>query len=217
MFLAEFAKKKEKEKRTTLRDRIIGTTNAGKAFRAGVGLSALGLGVYGLKNKQGVKNLVKNPKDFYTRDVRDLPQTVKTTMTHSQVKQPGDEVLLTRNGNKKVVTDPNNVVDRKPGEFLSKTHQQRTKMFDKTVRETYSKDIERGFLGSGRKVKWGNISKTAAIGGGALAVPTTMAYVAGSKKDKEDIEKRIGSGSKRLSKGLESTRRFINTLHRVSR
>lgn len=215
--IASFAqKKKQEEKPSTLREKIIGRTNAGKAFRVGAVASALGLGGVALKNK-GKLGALKNPKEYYTRNVNDLPQTVKTTMSHSKVKNAGDHVHTSDRGAVNVVTDPNKVSTRKPGTFLDDQWQKDTDLYDTTVRETYSKDKEKGFLGTDRKVKWGKVGKTAAIGGGALALPTGLAYLAGSKKDKEDIERRLSNGSKSASKGLESTRRLINTLHRVSR
>lgn len=214
---AQFARKKpEKEEKSTLREKIIGRTNAGKAFRVGVLASALGLGGLALKNKDKLGAL-KNPKEYYTRNVNDLPKTVKTTMTHSKVKNVGDHVYISDKGAVKVVTDPQQAKTRKPGTFLDDQWQKDTNIYDSTVRETYSKDKEKGFLGTDRKLKWGKIGKTVAIGGGALALPTGLAYLAGSKKDKEDIERRLNSVSKSASKGLESTRRLINTLHRVSR
>lgn len=218
MFLSDmndtalFARKKKEQEQTTWRDRIVGKTNAGKAFRVGALASGAGLVGLALKNKNTLGGLKKNPKDFFTRNVHDLPKTVKTTMSHSKVKHKTKPDSKNR-----PVVDIDNVKTRKPGTFLDDKWQKDTDLFDTTVRETYSKDKEKGFLGSDRKIRWGNVGKAAGIAGTALAVPTAAAYVAGSKKDKEDIEKRVGGGSKKLSRGLESTRRMINTLHRVSR
>lgn len=68
--IASFARKKKQEepKRRTLRDNIIGTTNAGKAFRVGALASAAGLGGLVLKNKN-LLNELKNPKEFFTTPI----------------------------------------------------------------------------------------------------------------------------------------------------
>lgn len=233
---ALFAKqKKQEEKPSTLREKIIGRTNAGKAFRVGAVASAVGLGGLALnatgKNKNyKVKtangsflggqhsvntkegNIIDKIKNHYTRDVNDLPLTVKTTITHGKVKHP-----TTTTDKGKSIIDEDKLKTRKPGTFWEEDYNKDLDLFDTTVRETYSKDKEKGFLGTDRKVRWGRVGKTAGLAGGALALPTGLAYVAGNKKEKEDIERRLSSGSKSASKSLESTRRLINTLHRVSR
>jgi hypothetical protein len=72
-------------------------------------------------------------------------------------------------------------------------------------------------LSGGRKLKWGRVSKLAGIGGTALAIPTGAAYLAGDKKDKEDIKNRVNSGAKGVKSTAKDVRTWINTLHRVSR
>jgi hypothetical protein len=63
---ANFAKKKE-DKRVTLRDRIVGTTNAGKAFRVGALASGAGLAALAHNKRGALKNMANNPKDFFSR------------------------------------------------------------------------------------------------------------------------------------------------------
>jgi hypothetical protein len=236
--VASFARKTKQtdEKRSTLREKIIGRTNAGKAFRVGSLISGVGLAGLALTRKGGNPNYkVKLPdgsflngqhstndvkesvlnrvKNYYTRDVHDLPHTVKTTISHGKVKHP---TKPSASGRSEVI-DVDNVRTRKPGTFWEDDYKNNLDLFDTSVRETYGKDIEKGFLGTDRKVRWGRVGKTAGIGAGALALPTVLAYAAGSKKDKEDIERRVNNTAKSGSKSLESTRRLVNTLHRVSR
>lgn len=197
---ASFAKqKKQEEKPASLREKIIGRTNAGKAFRVGTVLAAGGLGAYGYKKRGALKNLIDNPMDFYSSSAKDKDIT---TMRRKQkvVKNPDyDAYLASDNWEGKVPDEYKQVYD-------ANWHD---------VRRT-EKD-GRSFVGTGRKVKWGRVGKTVGVGGTALAVPTSLAYLAGNKKDKEDIKNRAASVTRGTQSTLKDARSWINTLHRVSR
>ncbi len=171
--VASFARKPKKtEEKSTLREKIIGRTNAGKAFRVGALASGLGLVGLALKNREALGKALKQPKEFYTKDAGKNPQRM---------------VWYDKDGNVKQSREMNPPKDNP------------------------------SFLSSGRKVNWDKVGKTVAIGGGALALPTTLAYVAGSKKDKEDIKNRVDKTWGQGRKTAGDVRTWVNTLHRVSR
>jgi hypothetical protein len=175
---AEFATAKEESKRPlSLKDNLFGTTSSGKALRAGALLSLAGGVGLAVKNKQGLKKLVKEPlstvRDHYTSPAG------KTTKEFKWYKNKADgEVLSTRR-----------------------------------ISETDNPS----FLGSGRKVNWGNVGKTGATVAGLAAVPVTAAYVFGDKKDREEIQKKTGKVYGVTKGTMRDLRTWINTLHRVSR
>lgn len=199
--IASFARKKKQEepKRRTWRDNIIGTTNAGKAFRVGALASGVGLGTLALKNKTKLTAIAKNPRRFYTSKVNG-----KDTTTIKRKK--------------KVVPNPDYDVYLASDNWTKKVPDEYVEVFDKDwhdVRRT-EKD-KRSFSNTGRKLRWGRVGKTAALGAGALSIPTGMAYVAGTDKDREDIDKRLNKSVKTFNNTSEGVRKWINTLHRVSR
>ena len=198
---ANFArKKKQEEKPSTLRQKIFGSTNAGKAFRVGSLLSGAGLGYLALKNKSKLGAL-KKPIDFYSGDVKGKD---RTTISRKQkiIENPDYQTYLDNMddwGKRKV-----------PDKF--------TQVYDKDWHDVRRTEKDgRSFIGTGRKVNWGRVGKTIGIGGTALAIPTGLAYAAGSKKDKEDIQNRAGKVTRGTQATLRDARSWVNTLHRVSR
>jgi hypothetical protein len=87
----------------------------------------------------------------------------------------------------------------------------------KSAREFNPGKPNPSFLSSGRKLNWDKVGQTAGVVGGAVTVPISLAYLAGSKKDKEDIQNRIDKTWGKGNKTLNDVRTWINTLHRVSR
>jgi hypothetical protein len=196
--VASFARKKEEEKRITLREKIIGRTNAGKAFRVGSLISGAGLGYLALKNRKALGAL-KKPVDFYSSDVtgKDV-----TTMRRKQ----------------KVIRNPDFDKYLFADEWKGKIPDEYKQVYDKDWHDVRRTEKDgRSFVGTGRKVNWGRVGKTVGIGGTALAIPTGLAYAAGSKKDKEDIKNRAGNVTRATQSTLKDARSWVNTLHRVSR
>jgi len=207
---ALFARKPPKEeKKPTLRQRIVGTTNAGKAFRVGALASGLGLGYLALKNKGKLAELKKSPKDFYTRDVGEDVTAMRRM--RKNIPNPEYDASKPFRNNKGVLTSDKFAKGAKAvPQYIDVPD-----MDWHDGRRTAKKG--RSFVGTGRAVKWGRVGKTLGIGGAALAVPTTLAYAAGSKKDKEDISRRTTNTYRTGKSALNDARTWVNTLHRVSR
>jgi hypothetical protein len=199
---ALFARKPPKEeKKPTLRQRIVGTTNAGKAFRVGALASGLGLGYLALKNKGKLAELKKSPKDFFSKPVGEDYQEMiwqrATTPDATTGKRATRSATRNEYEARKMGEDPN--------------------WEDKSSRFKPHPKQDPSFLNSGRKVNWGRVGKVVGIGGTALALPTGLAYAAGSKKDKEDIERRTNKTVGGVKSTARDIRTWVNTLHRVSR
>ena len=224
---AQFARKKpEKEEKSTLREKIIGRTNAGKAFRVGSLLAAGGLGAYAYSKRGALQNMIKDPIDFYSSKVEGKDTTV-ISRKRETIKNPEYnpekpfKIKNKKSGTVKYITKEEADKIRKE----SNGYHPQIEDVDE-YKEVYSPDYNpvrktekdpRSFIGTGRKVNWGRVGKTVGVAGTTLAVPTSLAYLAGSKKDKEDIKNRVDKTWGQGRKTANDVRTWINTLHRVSR
>lgn len=202
--VAEF--KKQKQKRT-LRDKILGTTNSGRAFRIGSAISLTGLGT--LAGKRYLKEAIKGYKYGAT------PLNVQTGKLRSKTKTG---LLYAKNQLKRDLSLKNlkNTFTKSAGTVSSPI----IKKLDKNGGVIYQKVTQKqanGLFGTKRKLKWGNVAKTGAIAGTAVVIPVGASYVASNEEDRNKINKRLNQVSRIGSKVGKTVKSTINTLHKVSR
>lgn len=196
-FMGEFSRKKN-----TLREKLIGTTNAGKAFRIGSAVSLAGLGAIGYNKRKALASLVKHPIDFYSTRVDGKDVTVMKKRS-KVIKNPEYDAWQKLNKEQKSkIKMPNEYKEVPDIEYHDHRRIERN---------------PRSFLGSGRSVNWGRVGKTVGIGTTTVLIPTSAAYLAANKKDKENINRRINNVYKVGRNTIGDARTWINTLHRVSR
>jgi hypothetical protein len=216
---AEFATAKEESKRPlSLKDNLFGTTSSGKALRAGALASLVVGGGLAVKNRAKIKQFLDKPletlKKTYTRDADGVERTAiqrKKKIVDNPEYNPAKPF---RNKDGDLITEK----EYQAGGYKGKSVPAKIEVYDDAwhdVRRT--EKPERSFLGTGKKVNWGNVGKTVGVAGGLGAVPLTTSYVFADKNDREKINNRAGKVYGVTRGTMQDLRSWVNTLHRVSR
>lgn len=115
--------------------------------------------------------------------------------------------------NRKSLAKPLDLFSRK----LTDADDRVMKVIMKDSGDTVHKHKARGFLGSNRKLKLGNIAKATALSSGAVMIPTGAGYVFANPNEKEQIKQRVGSTYGQGKQLIKSGRNWVNTLDRMER
>ena len=193
-FLSDIA---EFKKRNKVKDAILGRTASGRAFRIGSLISAGGVGTTLLLNKNAVKKFIRNPLYRYVRKVRPEKHNIEWQTNRQMLQNPKPE--------------------EETGFKLDEWFEKKVPygQGQKRVRTTTQKP--RSFMNTGYKVKWGNVAKTAGVAGTAVAIPVGSAYVFGTKKERDRINRGLTSSVRSAHKLSNDVRGWVNTLHRTSK